>query len=179
MAAGAEIKETRLFQCEHTLQELIRKYIRNHLKHIHPEGNLYTIIPQLGLPERMQAYLLFYMLRNDQTNMRENEEVFWQRITEKDVDSVLSLVKAGVDVNIRDNNGMTALMKASENGHVQLVEELIKFGANMNLRNLLHDTALIYAAKEGNLNCVQKLIDMGANVNIQDVNGKPLCSMLY
>ena len=37
MAAGAELQETRLLECDDSLQDLARKNIRNCLKKLHPE----------------------------------------------------------------------------------------------------------------------------------------------
>ena len=58
IAAGAETRELTLFEDEHTFQDLIRQSIRDHLKHIHPESNLFHVISQLGLPFMLQSYLL-------------------------------------------------------------------------------------------------------------------------
>ena len=41
----------------------------------------------------------------------------------------LLLAKEGIDVNLQDNNGDTALMKASNNGHSEVVELLRHAGA--------------------------------------------------
>ena len=40
MAAGADLKETRLFEWDDSLQGFARKSIRNHLKHVHRGRNL-------------------------------------------------------------------------------------------------------------------------------------------
>ena len=45
------------------------------------------------------------------------------------------LLKAGADVNAKNNDGWTALMKASENGRKEVVEMLINAGADVNAKN--------------------------------------------
>ena len=42
-----------------------------------------------------------------------------------ELETVQSLVGKGIDVNAKDNNGETALMKASAGGHIETVEFLI------------------------------------------------------
>ena len=172
MAAGVELKGTRLFEWGDNLQDLARKSIRNHLKHISPARNLYTTIPQLGLPRRIQAYMLYYTQQEVKTDLTEEERDLMYRTTNGDTDSVLSLIQAGVDVNIQDERGMTPLMLACRAGHVDLVVKLIETGANMNIQGYSGDTALIYATKKSQINCIQKLIEFGANLNIQGGDGE-------
>jgi ankyrin repeat protein len=39
------------------------------------------------------------------------------------------LIKAGADVNAKDQDGITALMGAAEQGHAEIVNLLKRFGA--------------------------------------------------
>ena len=55
VAAGAVLKERRLFQWDDSLQGSAKNSIRKYLKQIYPERNLYTIIPHLGLPHAIRA----------------------------------------------------------------------------------------------------------------------------
>ena len=86
--------------------------------------------------------------------------------------SVFNLIQAGADVNVQNEQGMRALMMASQDGNVELVVELIEAGANMDTKSYCGDAALIYATKEEKIYCVQKLIELGANVNIQGEYGR-------
>ena len=172
MAAGAELKETRLLECDQSLQDFARTSIRKYLKQSHPESNLYISIPQLGLPHRMQAYLLFYTQKEVKRKLEKYEEKLWCSATDINTDGVLNLIQAGVDVDIQNERGMTPLMLASEAGHVDLVVKLIEAGANMNILSNTGDTSLIHATKENKINCVQKLMELGANVNIRGGNGQ-------
>ena len=172
MAAGAELKETILFEWDESLQDLSRKSIRKQLKQFNPESNLYATIPQLALPHRMQAYLLFYTQEEVQTNLKKEEKELLYRTMKTDVEFVVNLIQSGEDVNVQDKKGMTPLMFASQVGHVELVKKLIEAGANMNIQANSGDTALIYATKESRIKCVQKFIEFGANVNLQGRNGQ-------
>ena len=172
MAAGAELKETRLLEHDDSLQDLARKSIRKYLKQFYPDRNLYTTIPQLSLPQRLQAYLLFWTQQEVETNLTKEEKELLYNTIDRDTEGVLSLIQAGVDVNVQDEKGMTPLMLASQNGLVGLGAKLIEAGANMNIQSNSGDTALIHATKKNQINCVQKLIELGANVNIQGGNGQ-------
>ncbi len=62
----------------------------------------------------------------------------------KNEEIVQELIERGADINAMNNSGITALMSASFNGHIEVVKELIKRGADVNARK----TALIYAKNQ-------------------------------
>ena len=89
---------------------------------------------------------------------------------------VQKLIKAGADVNLRNNQGDTplyraALDKAADNNRLEIIQELIKAGADVNLRNNEGDTPLSKATFHGRLEIVQKLIKAGADVNLRNNQG--------
>ena len=63
---------------------------------------------------------------------------------------------------------MTALMLASENGHIETVQALIAANANLNMKNHIGQTALMYACAKGHTEIVEALIAADADPNIQD-----------
>ncbi len=68
-----------------------------------------------------------------------------------DLGEVQDLIKEGVDVNaFYVNTRNTALMKASEYDHKQIVKYLIKKGANRDMKNREGKTALMIARDRGN-----------------------------
>uniref|UniRef100_A0A8C2FWZ9 Kinase D-interacting substrate 220a n=1 Tax=Cyprinus carpio TaxID=7962 RepID=A0A8C2FWZ9_CYPCA len=87
----------------------------------------------------------------------------------------LSAIKAHLDkyreVDTRSENGQTALMLASEQGSLEIVQELIRRGANVNLDDIDCWTALISAAKEGHTEVVKELLENNANVEHRDMGG--------
>ena len=86
------------------------------------------------------------------------------------IEIVKMLLKEGADVNETDEDGMTALMMASEWGHKYVVKILLaQEGINVNLWNNEGETALILASKEGHLEIVKMLLKAGALVNMEEV----------
>nr|XP_015202118.1 PREDICTED: ankyrin-3 isoform X42 [Lepisosteus oculatus] len=87
------------------------------------------------------------------------------------LEKALDYLKAGVDINICNQNGLNALHLASKEGHVEVVAELIKLGANVDAATKKGNTALHIASLAGQTEVVKELVTNGANVNAQSQNG--------
>ena len=83
------------------------------------------------------------------------------------------LIKAGgVNINIQENDGWTALHWAIIRDRKDCVELLIKSGINVNIQTEYGWTALHYACNYGHKDCVELLIKAGGiDVNVQDEDG--------
>lgn len=81
------------------------------------------------------------------------------------------LVKAGADVNAKDDDGRTALMLAR---NPKIIKALIMAGANINATDKEGKTALIHIAGDWHVSekAVNALIDARADINIKDNSGK-------
>ena len=73
-----------------------------------------------------------------------------------------------VDIDSKDNDGCTALMIASENGHVGAMELLISKGSDINTKadHGCGLTALMLASENGHINAIELLISKGSDINI-------------
>lgn len=80
-------------------------------------------------------------------------------------------IEAGADVNAKDNNGATALIRSAWEGDYELAELLLKHGADVNARNNDGCTALMFAAFDGHPKVAELLIAYGADKNLRDKNG--------
>ena len=78
------------------------------------------------------------------------------------------LIDMGADVNAEDDSGYTALMEASFNGHLDVVELLIKNGADVNETNNHGATALMWASAYNHIEIVKCLVESKADVNIKN-----------
>jgi hypothetical protein len=79
-----------------------------------------------------------------------NNEDFFKAIENNEVLNVDNFIKNGIDINIKDKFGWTALMIATENSYFDLVKFLIDKGANANIKSIDNMTALDYAKRKGN-----------------------------
>src|SRR5436305_10587597 len=83
-----------------------------------------------------------------------------------DRETVRSLLKQGVDVNVPLADGMTALHYAAALGDTQMAEMLLYAGANAKARTRINDyTPLHLAAESGSGAVVKLLLNAGADVN--------------
>ncbi|XP_038131139.1 photoreceptor ankyrin repeat protein [Cyprinodon tularosa] len=75
-----------------------------------------------------------------------------------------------IDVNLQDNEGNTALMIASQGGHVLTVMYLLNYypGVDTEMRDCRGFTALIKAAMTGRCDVVAALVMAGADINAVD-----------
>jgi ankyrin repeat protein len=72
------------------------------------------------------------------------------------------LVRAGADINARDDEGYTALAKAAKNGHLPAVQTSINLGADPNTRTVEGKTALQFAVENGHRDVANFLRSRGA-----------------
>jgi len=75
--------------------------------------------------------------------------------------------------DLRDREGRTPLMWASERGHLGVVQALIAGRANLNLIERSNSaTALMLAAREGHLRVVEALVQAKADMTPTDATGR-------
>ncbi|XP_065584441.1 serine/threonine-protein phosphatase 6 regulatory ankyrin repeat subunit A-like [Artemia franciscana] len=85
--------------------------------------------------------------------------------------AVESILKSGIDVNIRNSYGETPLYLAALEGHTETVECLVQSGADLNIKSWQGKTPLHVAAWNGHTETVEYLIQSGADVNVKSWNG--------
>ena len=77
---------------------------------------------------------------------------------------VSELLKAYPDVNVQDPSNYSALMRAVQHGHFEIVQALLEAKANVDLQcRPFGNSALILAVKNGDLKMVQALLAAQAN----------------
>ena len=90
-----------------------------------------------------------------------------------DKQELLRLLAEGVDVNIADNAGHTALMEACQYHHTQCVELLLSRGADVSRTTSLGWSAVKFAALDGdaNLPCLKLLLDSKPDLETRSEGG--------
>lgn len=81
---------------------------------------------------------------------------------------VETFLRAGIDRNIGDERGYTALMTAAEAGKQEIVKLLLEENSKPDLQNKEGDSALILAASANRPECVRTLIEANADVRVKD-----------
>jgi hypothetical protein len=93
------------------------------------------------------------------------EEDLRQACAQGDIEKVEMLISTeDININARDNNGNTALYKATLNGHFKIVELLLCAGAELEIPGTEDRTALMNAALTGNFKITSLLIQFGAQI---------------
>ena len=77
-------------------------------------------------------------------------------------------LKAGVAVDVRDQQGQTSLLIATLNNRVNVARFLIARGADVNAKDRRGDTPFLYAGAQGRNEILKMMLRSGAN--LKDVN---------
>ncbi len=81
------------------------------------------------------------------------------------------LIENGADVNARDSDYDTPLIKAAQTGNNEIIRALIKAGADVNAADMSGKTALHHLIMSGDMESIALLTEGGANVNAADNDG--------
>jgi len=91
---------------------------------------------------------------------------------EEKMDIVKSLLQeSGVNPNSRDRKGWTAVLRATKNSNVVVLEYLIEQKADLDAQTKEGNTSLHKAAKRGKREAAHLLIKSGASINIKNKGG--------
>ena len=116
-----------------------------------------------------------------------NTSQLFMAISENDINKVETLIKSGVNINARRDDGSTGLMLASEQRNAEITKLLIRAGADVNAKSNDGTSALMLAADylerwissgperqisySARLSIIHALIKAGANLNARDNRG--------
>ena len=90
---------------------------------------------------------------------------------DNDMDQVVELLDQGLDPNLQDRDGWTALIYTSTGGNLEMLQALLDHGADPNLQTRNGWTGLMHAADYSNFDVMEKLLEHGADPNLQNNNG--------
>ena len=93
---------------------------------------------------------------------------------------IQKLIDHGADVNDRNWNGVTALMKAAIYNNVSNIEVLVSNGANIHARiDVYFATAILYASLHNSIDAIKYLMSVGANVHDETRLGSTCYNVTY
>ena len=76
------------------------------------------------------------------------------------------LIEKGADVNLANEQGVTALMFAAEKGRSDLALLFMEKGAALNAKDKEGQTAIVHAVEEGQADMAGLLADKGADLSL-------------
>ena len=105
--------------------------------------------------------------------MRFNKYNLIEAIKNNDTNQINFILKGKkANINDKDKDGWTALIWASYEGHLGVVQYLADNGANINDKDNDGWTALMRASWRGYSEIVKYLIEIGADINIKNDKGE-------
>ncbi len=104
--------------------------------------------------------VLLYMFREVELKKKK----MWSKsIKSGNIDAVEQLLKDGINPNIQDNKGRTALHIAALDGNIELAKVLINWGIKLDVKDIEDHTALYYFIKKRNWEIVDRVISLMGN----------------
>jgi len=138
-----------------------------------------ALILERGSDSKTSSKALFAMSEGRPLVLNENrQDVPVERSFPDDSEIVQLLVGHGADIEARDEEGATPLMRAAEFGQTGIVRALLEHGAKVEAKDKYGNTALIAAACEcavvdmpDTLPSMKLLLEKGADVNAKNKHG--------
>jgi ankyrin repeat protein len=100
-----------------------------------------------------------------------------EAVKRQDAAAVGAMLGKGVDVNVPEADGATALAWAAHRDHLEIARLLIKAGADANAANELGVTPLMLAAVNGSAPLVGLLLEAGADPSVARPSGETALMM--
>lgn len=121
----------------------------------------------------MEYWIMLKFFKKEPSNQTFSLELTKKKINE---DWLSNALKSDyVDINHKDKNGDTSLIKCVKEGRYNSAEWLIKNGADINLKDNNGRNILEIAVEKNNLPIVKGLLDLGKiDVNQKDITGRSL-----
>ena len=131
---------------------------------------------ELGNIERIRLFLLNTLAGGKNINfIVDGLNPFVHAATFNNIDIVkFFLNEAIVDINVQDELGNTALIKASEMGNLEIIDYLITEGADINHQNKQGLTAAMVATEKNNFYVIKYLLEKNIDLTKTDYTGRTL-----
>jgi len=95
-----------------------------------------------------------------QNSKADLNDKFWEAVRQGDLALVTSLLDQGAEVNAKFRYGATALFKAAERGHTEIVKLLLARGADVTVKDTFYGaTAMSWALDNDHVEAVRALLE--------------------
>jgi uncharacterized protein len=125
--------------------------------------NGYSAIVKSVLGDYEEVYQFLYPLVLGDLQKKAKVEKLMQSARTGNVENVKQIIEEGIDINITDNDGWTALMNAAWSNQASVLGFLIKKGADLKFENEVGDTAFLLATQKENnviINLLKSNLDL-------------------
>ena len=103
---------------------------------------------------------------------REAQDLFHLACKNGQVTLIKNLLKAKVDINALDTEGLSSLHWAAIEGNIEVTKLLISEGANIEIKGTIFKSSpLLFACQNGRTKIVQILLENGADINVKGSEG--------
>ena len=103
--------------------------------------------------------------------MEEMNEPLLHAAESGDTQTINNLINEGVNINVQDSTGRTAVMIATYNNDVDTAKALMDAGADVNIQDDMKNNPFLYAGAEGYLDILKLTINSGADPTITNRYG--------
>lgn len=140
--------------------KLAIELIKNRAERFKITANRIVIIAIIGLS--LMGYSFFKQFNGPLP------ETLLTAVESDNIATVRTLLNRGTELNIKNNDGNTALHLAALRGYIAIVKILLEKGVEINAKNNWGETALYLATSKGDAATVQELLDKGADINAKN-----------
>ena len=110
-------------------------------------------------------------LKKDQAT-KKMLNVFQSKDKDEALATIENCLRKGADINAKDKDGYTILIRATQNIKINIVHFLLRKGADVNAKNTIGNTPLHIAGFLGNAEIIQLLLAYGADSNVKNKAGR-------
>lgn len=117
------------------------------------------------------AHILIFLFWSPSQHNSDEVEGFLLYAKEGNVDEMKAVIKKGMNLDIQDEQGQSALHWAVDGEHVEIVKLLVEARVKVNLQDCDGQTPLHYALNIESNDIIQLLLKAGADVTTADAEG--------
>ncbi|CAH2252461.1 E3 ubiquitin- ligase HACE1 isoform X2 [Pelobates cultripes] len=139
-----------------------------------PEDNetaVYTLMPMVMADQHRSVLELLSNSKFDVNYAFGRVKRSLLHIAAKQKKCMSKLLEFNADVNICNNEGLTAIHWLAVNGRTELLHDLVQHVTNVDVEDAMGQTALHVACQNGHKTTVLCLLDSGADINRPNVSG--------